>query len=169
MTLAARLRSLPQAAALRERWQKLAPREKAYVAAAAGLLLLALLWWVLVAPALATLRGAEAQHRALDAQLQRMLALQSQAQAMQSQPRQNADEALRALEASVRQMLGAGARMVVGGDRVTLTVSGVRGDALAQWLTQARVNARSLPAEARLNRNANGLWDGTLVLALPPR
>ena len=42
-------------------------------------------------------------------------------------------------------------------------------DTLAQWLTQARVNARALPAEARLTRNAAGQWDGTLVMSLPAR
>ena len=32
-----------------------------------------------------------------------------------------------------------------------------------------RVNARALPSEARLQRNPAGLWEGTLVLTLPPR
>jgi general secretion pathway protein M len=58
---------------------------------------------------------------------------------------------------------------VASGDRATLTLTGVAPDALAQWLTQARVNARTLPNEAHLHRNAAGLWEGTLVLALPPR
>ena len=69
----------------------------------------------------------------------------------------------------MRQVLGTSARMVIAGERVTLTLTGTQADALAQWLTQARVNARSLPGEARLARNASGLWDGTIVLTLPPR
>jgi general secretion pathway protein M len=156
-------------APLRGRWEQLAPREKTLVAGAAGLVAAALLWWVAIAPALNTLRSAEAQHRVLDAQLQRVLGLQAQAQAMQSQPRQNHDEAVRLLETSVRQRLGTTARITLSGERVTLTLAGTSADALAQWLTQARVNARALPSEARLNRNAAGLWDGTLVLTLPPR
>ena len=32
-----------------------------------------------------------------------------------------------------------------------------------------RSNARAIPGEAKLARNATGGWDGTLVLALPPR
>ena len=40
---------------------------------------------------------------------------------------------------------------------------------VAQWLAQARINARALPGEARLNRTAAGLWDGTVVLTLPSR
>jgi general secretion pathway protein M len=154
---------------LRARWQQLAPREKKIATVAALLAGLALLWWVAIAPALGTLRGAEAQHAALDAQLQQMLALRAQAQALQAQPRQSRDDAMRLLEAAVREGLGPTARMVGSGERVTVTVSGVAPEVLAQWLTQARVNARAVPGEARLQRNAAGLWDGTLVLNLPQR
>lgn len=150
-------------------WQRLAPRERLMTAAAAGLVLFALFWWTLVAPALATLRGAEAQHRVLDEQIARMRALQQQAQALQAQPRQGYDESVRQLEAAVRQRLGTNARMAIAGERVTLTLSAVPADALAAWLTQARVNARALPAEARLTRNPAGQWDGTLVVTLPAR
>ena len=59
--------------------------------------------------------------------------------------------------------------MAIAGERVTVTLAGTPPDALAQWLGQARVNARALPGEARLTRNASGAWDGTLVLSLPPR
>lgn len=150
-------------------WAGLAPREKMLAGGAAVLVGIALLWWLAVAPALAVLRASDAQHQALDAQLARMRALQQQAQALQSQPKQNQDESLRLLEASVRQRLGTGARMVVAGDRVTLTLAGTPPEALATWLSQARVNARAVPAEARLTRGAAGGWDGTVVLTLPPR
>jgi general secretion pathway protein M len=160
---------MSKAQVLKGRWELMAPREKTLVAGAAALVALALLWWIAIAPALGTLRSADQQHRLLDAQLQRVLGLQAQAQGLQAQPRQSHDEALRLLEASVRQRLGTTARIAVSGDRVTITLSGAAPDALAQWLTQARVNARALPSEARLNRNAAGQWDGTLVLALPPR
>jgi len=151
------------------RWQGLAPREKLLSAGAAALVLLALVWWVAIGPALAVLRTSDAQHRTLDAQLQRMRGLQAQAQALQSQPRQSHDESMRLLEVAVRERLGTTARMAVAGDRVTLTLAATPADALAQWLTQARVNARALPTEARLNRNPAGAWDGTMVLSLPPR
>jgi general secretion pathway protein M len=39
-------------------------------------------------------------------------------------------------------------------------------DALAQWLTQARLNARAVPAEAKLAGNGAGSWDGIVVLNL---
>jgi general secretion pathway protein M len=158
-----------KAAELRQHWQRLAPRERMLSAAAAAVVGLALLWWVAIAPAWSTLRSADDQHRGLDAQLQQMLRLQAQAQAMQSQPKQSYDQAIGLLEAAIRQQLGASARYSISGERVTVTLASVPSPVLAQWLTQARVNARALPGEARLARNAAGNWDGTLVLTLPPR
>lgn len=157
------------AAMLRARWNGLAPREQALVGGAVVLLAVVLLWLIAIGPALATLRTAEEQHRTLDAQLQRMRGLQAQAQTLQAQPKQGHEEALRLLELSVRQRLGTSARLVIAGERATITLSGTPPDALAQWLTQARVNARALPGEARIQRNSGGLWEGTLVLTLPPR
>lgn len=154
---------------LRAHWAGLAPREQALVAAAAGLVAVALLWWVALAPALGTLRSAEADHRVLDNQLQQMRRLQAQARAMQSQPRLGQAEAMRQLEAAVRQQLGTSARYIVDGERVTITLANTPAPALAQWLTQVRTNARAIPGEARLTRNAAGGWDGTLVLTLPAR
>jgi general secretion pathway protein M len=154
---------------VRARWAALASREKLMVAAAITIVAVALLWMVALGPAISTLRSAEAQHRALDTQLRRMQGLRTQAQALQAQPKQTYDEALRQLEQSVRQRLGTSARMSVSGERVTLTLAGTPPDALAQWIAQARVNARALPGEARILRNSAGLWEGTLVLTLPPR
>ena len=154
---------------LKLRWARLAPREQRLVAGAVALVLLALLWWLALAPALATLRAAPEQHRATDAQMQRMLSLQAQAQTLQAQPRQTQEDTSRLLEATVRQQLGVTARMTITGDRVTVTLTGVSPEAFSQWLTQARTNARVLPSEARLARNAAGLWDGVLVLGLPAR
>jgi len=67
----------------------------------------------------------------------------------------------------------------VAGERATVTLKGVSADALAQWLTQSRVNARAAPTEARLVRNAAvsgptpsasaATWDGSVVMTLPTR
>lgn len=153
-------------------WRALDSREQTLVRGAVLLLGLALLWWVLVAPALRTLRQADAQQRSLDGQWQRMQSLQAQAQALQSQPKVGHDEALRALQASVKQGLDPSAQLNVVGDRATVTLRNTPADTLAQWLAQARVNARAIPSEARLVRNmANpaeaAAWEGTLVLSLP--
>lgn len=151
------------------RWEGLPPREKALVAVTAAVVAVVLVWLIALGPALGVLRSAEGQHRILDAQLQHMRGLQQQAQGLQAQPKQSHEEALRRLELSVRQRLGATARMAITGDKVNITLAGTPADALAQWITQARVDARALPSEARLTRNPAGLWDGTLVLVLPAR
>jgi general secretion pathway protein M len=156
------------APALRARWNGLAPREKLLVAATIGLLTLVIVWLVAVRPALGVVRSAPQQHRLLDAQLQQMRTLQQQAVALKAQPKLGHDEALRLLELSLRERLGTTARLAVNGDRATITLAGAPADALARWLTQARVDARALPSEARLARNTGGLWEGTLVLSLPP-
>lgn len=158
-----------QLSLLRERWRALAGRERRLVLSGLALLLAALLWWLALAPALATLRTADQQRRVLDAQLQQMLRLQMQAKALHAQPPLAPDEVRRLLEASTRQQFGASAQLSVLGERVTLTLKGASADALAQWLSQVRVNARAVPAEARLQRSAAGSWDGTLVLNLSAR
>lgn len=192
--------------ALQARWQawwpELAPREQRMVIVAGALVVLALVWWVALAPALRTLATAPAAHAELDAQLQQMAALQIQAKALQAQPRANREDALRALETSVRQGLGPNAQIQVAGagagEGVLVTLRATPADGLAQWLAQARGNARAVPREAHLirtqgsapvpNRPAGAFpsgpgaanaaaaaadtrvrWDGTLVMNLPAR
>jgi general secretion pathway protein M len=150
---------------LMQRWQGATRREQRYLRAALALVLLALLWWVGVAPALSTLRVAQIQRQQLDLQLQEMQRLQAQAKALQAQPRITADEARRLLEASVKPLTAA-AQLTQTGERFTVTFKAAPADAVAQWLAQARLNVRSVPAEARLVRNAAGSWDGTLVLSI---
>lgn len=159
-------------AALGKVWADLAPRERRLLLLAASVVGLALLWQLALAPALATLRQAERQGHALDAEWQRMQALQAEAEALKSSPRMDHDEALRALEASVRQRLGAAAQLSVVGERANLTLKGAPAAALAGWLAEARLNARAVPLEARLTRapaaaGGDAQWSGTLSLGLP--
>ncbi len=184
--------------ALAQRWASLARREKTMVVSAGLLVGLALLWWVALAPALQTLRAADAQHAQVDAQLQSMRLLAAEATALRGQRVLGYEESLRNLESSVKQTFGAAAVLSVSDARASLTLKGVSADALAQWLSQARINARVVPSEARLLRSSSGisaaaaataagipssaansttaaltsgpaLWDGVLVLALPAR
>jgi general secretion pathway protein M len=148
---------------LQAHWLQISRREQQLVLAALALLLLAMLWWVGLAPALSTLRKVEQQRPQLDAQWQQMQRLQTLAQTLQAQPRLAPDEAKRQLEAAMKP-LGDSAQWQVSGERVSVTLQGVPADTLAQWLAQARLNARAVPGEARLVRNASGSWDGTLVL-----
>ncbi|OIP16631.1 MAG: general secretion pathway protein GspM [Comamonadaceae bacterium CG_4_9_14_3_um_filter_60_33] len=153
---------------LQTRWHSVSPREQRLVVLGGVFVSLALLWWLALAPALAVLKAAPAQHRALDAQLQHMLRLQAQAKALQAQPVLSPDQARRALDAALLP-LGGSAQMNVQIDRATVTLKAVSASALAQWLATVRQNAHTAPTEARLVHNAAGSWDGTLVLNLGAR
>ena len=163
-------------APLKARWLALAPRERLGLTLAAWVLGLGLLWWLALSPALTTLRQADAQRVGLEQQLQALQAQQAEAQRLQAQPKMASSDALRALEASVKQRLAGTAQLNVIGDRATVTLKGSPAEAVAQWLAQARANARALPIEAKLTRaaapassanSAVASWDGTIVLRLP--
>jgi general secretion pathway protein M len=141
---------------LRSQWQNWSPRERSLVLSATALVLLALLWWLGLAPALRALRTGAAQQDSLDAQLQHMQQLQQQARALQNRPIPSYDEAARALEASIPS-LGPGARLSMSGERATVTLKNVPASALGPWLAQARINARALPTEAHLVRSPAAL------------
>lgn len=156
---------------LQPAWDRLAPRERLLVACAATLVGLALLWWVALAPALATLRTAPAQHRQLDAQLGQMRQLAATAEGLRGQQSAQPlarDAALRALEQATTTALAGTAQQSVQGDRVTMTLRGAAPEALAQWLAQVRINARLVPVQADLQQTTNPPgWTGQLVLAGP--
>jgi general secretion pathway protein M len=154
------------------RWAALGTRERRGLLVAVVLVAAAVLWQFLVAPTLVTLRTADTQARALDTQLQQMLALQKQAKALQTQPALGFDDALRALTQATQQTLGNTADIFVTADRAKVTLKGASADSLARWLSQARLNARSLPVDARLTSTttpAGTAWSGVLVMGLPAR
>lgn len=157
---------------LQARWRAFDQREQTLIRSALFLLGLALVWWLLVAPPMRTLRQADTEQRSLDLQWQKMQSLQAQARALQSQPKLSHDDALRALDTSVKQRLGPSGLLSVVGDRASVTLRNTPAETLAQWLIEIRVNARAIPSEARLVRNSASptgppAWDGTLVLSLP--
>ena len=157
---------------LQSRWRAFDQREQTLIRSALFLLGLALAWLVLVAPPMRMLRHADTEQRSLDLQWQKMQGLQVQARALQSQPKLSRDDALRALETSVKQRLGASGVLSIVGDRASVTLRNTPAETLAQWLIEIRVNARAIPSEARLVRNnaspaGQPAWDGTLVLSLP--
>jgi general secretion pathway protein M len=183
-------------AALSARWQALAPREQNLVLVAGTVVALALLWWVALAPALATLRAAPARHAELDRQLQHMQGLQAEALQLQAAPRNPPTDSMALLRTALSQQLGAASQLQVAGDRVTVVLKNAPAEGLAQWLAQARNNARATPIEARLGRSTGSAgsashlalvaagapslavpaaatsaqpphWDGTVVLTLP--
>lgn len=150
--------------ALRERWAALAERERLLVTLAGVVIGLALLWLVGIQPALRTLRAAPAAHAALDQQGQAMQRLAAEAATLRAAPPLAPGLAAQALQGATSR-LGAGARVTLQGDRAVLMLSGVHGDALAQWLAEARRGARARPVEAKLNFSDKG-YSGTLVVVL---
>ena len=161
------------ASRLHATWQRLDARERRLVAIAAAVVGLALLWWLGLAPALRTLREADVQRVALQAQAQQMQRLKLEADALKAMPRMSQEEAVRALEAATKQRLGGAAQLSVVGDRANVTLKAAPAAELSNWLTDARVNARATPVEARLTRSGGAApgaavsWNGTLSLSLP--
>jgi general secretion pathway protein M len=165
--------------ALQQRWTALSNREQNLLRWAAVVLILAGLWWWGLAPALQALREAPAQHARLDAQWQHLTELQTQAQTLQKLPRMTQAAALKALQNSTSEHLGAGAQLNTTGDRSTVTLNAVSPEALSRWLVQVRTQARAVPVEAHLQRTskeanpkpsgtaAPALWSGSVVLSLP--
>ena len=157
---------------LQTRWAAASPRERRLTGGAAILVGLALVWWLLVAPPLRTLTHWQAEQGKLEVQWQKMQDLRAEAAALQALPKISRDDALRALDAAVKQHLGASAQLSVLGDSATVTLRNTPANALAEWLPQVRVNARAIPSEARLQRsNANpagqAAWSGSIVMRLP--
>lgn len=147
-------------------WQRLQPRERHLLGAAALVVGLALAWLLAVAPALRTIGSATQRLDLLDAQLERVQRLAARARQLQTRPAVSRADALRTLEASLRQRLGDSAQMSLAGDAVTVTLRGAAPQSLAPWLGQVRSMARVAVLQARLNHGPRG-WDGSIVLQLP--
>jgi general secretion pathway protein M len=166
------MKMTPALSSLRDRWIAANPREQRLLIGAVVLVGLALVWWLLVAPPLRTLRLGKTEQGRLDVQWQKMQGLRAEALVLQSIPKISRDEALRALDAAVRQQFGAVAQLSVLGESATVTLRNAPADALAQWLPQVRVNARVVPSEVRLARtntapSGQAVWSGTIVMILP--
>lgn len=153
-------------------WARLAPKEKWGIQVAVAIVLVALVWAGVLGPGLQQWRTADTKAKALEAQLEQMRALQSQAQALQTQPVLGYEEAVRAFKLASTDTLGGTAQVSIMSDRALVTLQNAKPQALGLWLTQARLNARSVPLEAKLTRGPNPgplLWNGTLTMSLPAK
>ena len=156
------------------RWQALSPRERRGIAVLGALLAVLVFWSIAIAPALNTLRDSDSRRAQIGQQQAHMLALQTQAQTLQTRVPLSRDEAMRQLQSITPN---AQIQLNVQADRVSVQLKAVPAATLAQWLSQARHQAQALPVEAHLTRgNASGAtpnaavtWDGNLVLSLPNR
>lgn len=158
---------------LRRRWAQLQARERRLLALAAGVVGLALLWWLGLAPAIRVLQTAPQQQALLQQQYRQMQALQREAQELSAQPRRHRAEALQAVRRATQEHLGSDAGLREGGGSVQVTLRNAAPQALASWLADLRSNAGVVPTAASLVRNQGSAnappgWNGTVELKLPP-
>ena len=149
---------------LSSRWSALAVRERRYVGIAAALVGAAVLWMFTIQPAWHVVRDAPAKLDQLELQLQQMQRMQSESAVLRSAPPVAPSQAAAALKAATER-LGDGAKLVLQGDRATLTLTAVSADALRAWLQEVRSAARARPVEMQLLRNPRG-FNGSLVVTL---
>jgi general secretion pathway protein M len=154
-----------QWAALRHTlWTQRDARERRLLLLAGLVLGAYLLWAVALAPAWRTVRAAPAQIDALDAQLQDMAKLASEAQTLRAVPPVPLAQAQAALGSAVER-LGATAKLSLQGERALVTLKGISGEQLSALLQEARAGARAKVIEANLNQSGPGLYDGSLAMA----
>jgi len=153
---------------LQSRWAALAPREQRGLAFAALVVVLALVWGVLVAPALRSLKNAQSQRTVLASELERMQSLQVRATQLQAKPALVPQDALKSLQAATAS-LGKTASLQVLGEQATVSLKQANAQELAQWLAPQSGLGQS-PTEAHLQRDVGAVptWSGTLVFRLPP-
>jgi general secretion pathway protein M len=145
-------------------WQARAPRERQLIAAMTLAVLVLLVWWMAIQPALRTLREAPVEIDRLDQQMQQMQLAAGEMQTLRAASPVPNDQAAAALRAATDR-LGGGAKLVVQGSRATLTFSGIAAEALRAWLGEARSAARARPLEAQMVKAASG-YSGSIVVSV---
>ena len=69
------------------------------------------------------------------------------------------------------QRLGGTGQISITGNRAMLTLKNANPQSLAEFLTEARINARAIPQEVKITRSnapTTG-WDGSMTLTLPAK
>jgi general secretion pathway protein M len=150
---------------LHQYWLRASAREQVALRIAATMLVLALVWWVGLQPALKTLKNARTQAPVVRAQYEQMLQLQAQAAAMRAQVQQPVSDPKAVLQDSI-STLEKNARVALAGERATVSFKQARPADLAFWLEQVRLKAHSNVLEMHMTQAA-GLWSGSVLVQLP--
>jgi general secretion pathway protein M len=150
---------------LHQYWLHASAREQVALRIAATLVLLALVWWVGLQPALKTLKNARTQAPVVRAQYEQMLQLQAQAAALRAQVQQPVSDPKAVLQDSI-STLEKNARVALAGERATVSFKQARPADLALWLEQLRLKAHSSVLEMHMTQAA-GLWSGSVLVQLP--
>ena len=150
---------------LHQYWLHASAREQVALRIAATLVLLALVWWVGLQPALKTLKNARTQAPVVRAHYEQMLQLQAQAAALRAQVQQPVSDPKAVLQDSI-STLEKNARVALAGERATVSFKQARPADLALWLEQLRLKAHSSVLEMHMTQAA-GLWSGSVLVQLP--
>lgn len=148
-----------------QKWRALGERDRLMITAAGVVVAAFVTWTLAIAPALATLRTAPAQIDVLDAQLQSMQNMAVETVELRKIAPVAAIQAQEALKAATARLGEAKARLSIQADRATLSLTGITGEELRNWLAEARSGARARPVEVKLDRGPSG-YTGTLVVTL---
>lgn len=146
-------------------WAARNPRERSMLLLAGAVVGAYLLWAVALAPALRTVRSTPAKLDLADAQLQAMQRLAAEATELRATPPLPADQSQAVLTAAASR-LGDKVKLSVQGQRAVLTVTGMPADELAAWIAEVRAAARTRVVESQLSRTPQGLYAGSVVLAI---
>lgn len=152
-------------AELARRWAALSARERVGLQLAAAALGALLLWLSMIAPAWHTLRDAPQQQQRLQDQLQQMLALRAQAQALQQAVQPRAPQWRRELEQSL-SALGT-SQITWAGPKATIELQNCPPEALGRWLAELGPRWQLTVSQASLQSPQPGLWQGQLTLQAP--
>jgi len=145
-------------------WRGMAARERIALSLGVAVLGLFLVWTIFVAGALRTLREAPPELDRLEAQLQRMQALATEAKTLRGAPFVSPAQASEPLKIATNR-LGGKASISFQGERATLTLKAVPPEALRDWLAEARGAARARAVDVQLTHMPQG-YSGVVVVML---
>jgi general secretion pathway protein M len=145
-------------------WRTRAPREKQLIVVMTVAVGALLVWWIAIQPALRSLRESALDVERLDRQLQQVQLAAGEMQTLRAASPVPAEQAVAALRAATAR-LGDKAKLLVQGERATLTFTGIPGDALRAWLGEARSGARARPLEAQMVKAAAG-YNGSITVSV---
>lgn len=145
-------------------WQARLPRERQLIVAMALAIAVLIVWLVAIQPALRTLRETPAELARLDEQMQQTTLAANEMETLRSASPVATEQAVIALRAATAS-LGDKAKLVVQGDRATLSFTGLASESLRSWLGEARSAARARPVEAQLVKAASG-YTGSITVTV---
>ena len=146
------------------RWRGMSSRDRMALTLGLGVFVAFIVWLAFVAPAWRTARDAPAKLDLLEVQLQQMQRLSAEARTLRGAPEVSIAQAIEPIKVATGR-LGPNASITFQGDRATLTLKGVSGEALRDWLSEARSAARARAVEVTLTRNPQG-YSGTVIVTL---